>query len=123
MRPTTIKVPGTATTCYISRRFGIVAELEDSAPAVMDFKTGNRGKEKTHMCSRQLPAYVLALENPAEGALRLAPMSKVGLVYFRPEGYGQMPITRRVLEGPVMWVEIQRDDEPPMRGSHAFGSR
>lgn len=111
VRSTSIELPGTTSTCYISGRFDIVAELDDGSFAVMDFKTGNPGQEKTHMYSRQLHAYALALENPAEEALRLAPVSKLGLLYFTPDSCEQTTSTRQMLQGPMTWVEIQRDDK------------
>lgn len=111
VRSRTIDIPGTTSTCYISGRFDIVAKLDDGSFAVMDFKTGNPGDEKTLMYARQLHAYALALENPAEGALHLAPVSRLGLLYFTPDSCQQTMSTRQILEGEMNWVEVQRDDE------------
>jgi len=98
-------------TCHISGRFDIVAELDDGSYAVMDFKTGNPSDEKAEMYSRQLHAYAFALENPAEGALELSPVVRLGLLYFTPDQCRYMGNDRQVLEGQMIWLEIEKDDE------------
>lgn len=47
-----INVSGTTNTCYISGRFDIVAELDNSSFAVMNFKTGNPSDKKSEMYAR-----------------------------------------------------------------------
>lgn len=111
VRSTTIEFDGLESTCYIVGRFDIVAELDDGSYAVMDFKTGNPGEEKAEMYSRQLHAYALALENPAEGALKLSPVSRLGLLYFRPDRCQYLGNDRQVLEGQMTWIEIKKEDD------------
>jgi hypothetical protein len=105
-----LAISGTVSTCYISGRFDIVAELDNGSFAVMDFKTGNPSDEKSEMYSRQLHAYAFALENPADGVLKLNPVSKLGLLYFTPDVCQQLAADRQVLEGQLKWVEVERDD-------------
>jgi hypothetical protein len=105
-----IEIAGTPSGCYIAGRFDIVAELDDGSFAVMDFKTGSPGQEKSAMYARQLQAYALALENPAEGALKLSPVCRLGLLYFSPDMCEQSTSERQILEGRLQWVEIQRND-------------
>ena len=62
------------------------------------------------MYGRQLHAYALALENPAEGALKLSPVSKMGLLYFTPDKCQYTGNDRQVLEGQMTWLEIKKDD-------------
>lgn len=97
-------------TCYITGRFDIVAEFDDGTYAVMDFKTGNPSEGKAEMYSRQLHAYALALENPAEGALNLSPVSRLGLLYFTPDSCEFQGNGRQVMAGQMTWLEITRDD-------------
>jgi hypothetical protein len=118
VRSGNIQVPESTSTCYINGRFDIVAELDDGSFSVMDFKTGNPADEKTTMYARQLHAYAIALENPAEGALHLAPVTRLGLLYFTPDSCQHMTGTRQMLEGQMNWVEVDRDDESFMTFLH-----
>ena len=111
VRSKSIKLPGCNSTFYISGRFDIVAALDNGSYAVMDFKTGNPSEEKTNLYSRQLHAYTLALENPAEGAIELKPISKLGLLYFSPDNCELISLHRQVLKGNLDWIEISRDAE------------
>jgi hypothetical protein len=88
-----------------------VAKLDDGSFVVMDFKTGHPNEEKITMYARQLHAYALSLEKPAEGAMRLAPVSKMGLLFFVPDKWSQHSLQRQVLEGELRWVEVERDDD------------
>ena len=110
VRSKTITFSGCESTCYISGRFDIVAELDDRSCAVFDFKTGSPNDEKAEMYGRQLHAYALALEQPAEGALSLAPISKLGLIYFTPDRCAHPGPVRQVLEGNMQWIEVRRGD-------------
>jgi hypothetical protein len=97
-------------TCFIAGRFDVVAELDDGSFAVMDFKTGKPSEEKVEMYGRQLHAYALALENPAQGALKLAPVSRMGLLYYTPDSCEYTGNDRQVLSGQMSWHEVKRDD-------------
>ena len=110
IRSENIVISGCQSTCYINGRFDIVTELDDRTFAVLDFKTGSPSEGKSEMYGRQLHAYAIALENPAEGYIKLSPVSKLGLLYFTPEKYGQSGKYRQILEGPLQLVEIERDD-------------
>lgn len=110
VRSSRIDFDGLASTCHISGRFDIVAKLDDGSYAIMDFKTGNPSEEKTEVYSRQLHAYALALENPADGELALAPISRLGLMYFTPDQCQYVGEARQTLTGHIKWVEINRDE-------------
>ena len=83
--------------------------------AVLDFKTGSPSEEKSEMYARQLQAYAVALENPAEGELKLSPVSKLGLLYFIPDKCEQLDMTRQNLEGKLAWIPIERNDSDFMK--------
>ncbi len=110
VKSNTLQLPGTESTCYISGRFDIVAELDDGTYAILDFKTGSPSNEKSAMYSRQLHSYIVALENPAEDALKLTPISKLGLIYFTPDKCEKLDMSRQRLEGQIDCVDIKRDD-------------
>ena len=107
-RPLTF--PGVDGTCFVSGRFDIVAELDDRSYGVFDFKTGNPTEEKAGMYGRQLHAYAVALEQPAEGALALKPVTSLGLLYFTPDRCAQPAPPRQLLEGEMRWQAVRRDD-------------
>lgn len=111
VRSRTLELPGVRSTCHINGRFDVVAELGDSSYAIVDFKTGSPADENAQMYSRQLHAYAVALENPAEDALALSPISKLGLLYFAPDRCDHHAHSRQTVEGEVQWVEIPREDE------------
>ncbi len=88
-----------------------MAEFDDGSYGVLDFKTGTPSEEKTEMYSRQLHAYALALENPAEGAIKLDPVSRMGLLYFTPDVCEYEGHSRQVIGGQMTWFEVRRDDQ------------
>jgi len=111
VRSAPIQFPGKESTCYIAGRFDIVAELDDGSYAVLDFKTGSPSNDKTNMYARQLHSYAYCLENPADGALTLAPVTRLGLLYFIPEEIIRGEKGLQTLEGPMQWIAIERNDE------------
>lgn len=106
-----IELPSRKSRCYISGRFDIVIRFEDGTYGVIDFKTGSPKNEHNILYGRQLHAYLYALENPAEGALELTPVSRLGLLYFPPERIKQDSIERLLYEADIHWVEIERNDK------------
>jgi len=102
--------PGLESSCTISGRFDIVAELDDRSYGVFDFKTGSPNDQKGQMYGRQLHAYALALERPAPGELALKPVTSLGLLYFTPDRCAQPAPPRQLLEGEMRWQEVRRDD-------------
>jgi len=106
-----IQLPNRKSACYISGRFDIVTQFEDNTYGVIDFKTGSPKDEHNNMYARQLHAYSYALENPADGALKLSPVSKLGLLYFPPERTKQDNVGQLLYESDIQWFEIERNDE------------
>jgi len=113
-----IKFDDLASTCFIAGRFDVVAELDDGSFAVLDFKTGNPSEDKVGMYGRQLHAYAFALENPAKGALKLYPISRMGLLYYTPDTCEYTGNDRQVLAGQMTWHEVNRDDTSFRRFLH-----
>jgi len=110
VRSAPIAFHGLASTCHLAGRFDIVASLDDGSYAVLDFKTGSPSEDKAAMYGRQLHAYALALETPAPGELHLAPITRLGLLYFTPDQCQYIGGSRQSLAGPLTWVEVERDD-------------
>ncbi|MDP3920742.1 MAG: PD-(D/E)XK nuclease family protein [Candidatus Omnitrophota bacterium] len=106
-----IPFPGTKDECFIKGRFDVVVKFDDGSFGVIDFKTSRPTDSKAAMYGRQLQAYAYALENAAEGSHSLSPITKLGLLFFTPEGFEQLDLTNQAFKGKLSWVEIKRDDE------------
>lgn len=98
-------------TCSINGRFDIVVSFDDGTYGVIDFKTGNPNTESVYLYSRQLHAYAYALEHPAPHALALAPVTKLGLLYFYPSSISQERIERLSYDADIVWIEMRKDEE------------
>jgi len=96
--------------CYINGRFDIVISFDDGTYGVIDFKTGSPNEESAGLYSRQLHAYAYALEHPAPGALRLTPVTKLGLLYFYPSGISQTNTEKLAYDAEITLIEIQKDE-------------
>jgi RecB family exonuclease len=110
-----IESPNHKATCYISGRFDVVVSFEDGTYGVIDYKTSNPSKESAKMYNHQLHAYAYALEHPANNALALSPVAKLGLLYFYPSSINQQDIGRLNYEAEITWVEIEKDEEGFLR--------
>jgi len=106
-----IQLPNHKATCFIKGRFDIVVEFEDGTWGVIDFKTGKPNKEYLNLYKRQLHAYAYALENSAPGALKLSPVTKMGLLYFYPSKVSQESIEWLSYEAKIHWEEIPKDEQ------------
>jgi len=106
-----IQLPSHNATCFINGRFDIVVEFEDKTYGVIDFKTGKPNEEYLNLYKRQLHAYAYALENPAPGALKLSPVTKMGLLYFYPSEIDQESVESLSYQAKIHWEEIPKDDE------------
>ncbi len=106
-----IEIEGFDCTCYIKGRFDLITKFDDGTYGIIDCKTASPSDMKTMMYSRQLQAYTYALENPASGQLALSPITKLGLLYFKPTALEQLNLTEQAFKGDLIWHEVQRDDK------------
>jgi len=97
--------------CYIKGKFDAVLEFDDGSYGVIDFKTASPSDKKAEMYGRQLHAYAYALENPGVDALHLAPVKKLGLIFFEPDTFDQQSPERQFFSGRVIWTEVARNDD------------
>jgi len=111
VRSEAIQLPNHNATCYINGRFDIVLSFDDGTYGVIDFKTSKPSKDSARMYSRQLHAYAYALEHPAPGKLALAPVTKLGLLYFYPDNITQNSIDRLNYGAEIVWVEVEKDEK------------
>jgi len=112
---TPIEVPGHDGKCYIYGNFDTVVKFEAGGWGVIDFKTSETKPEKARLYSAQLHAYAYALENPAPGKPRLAPVTRLGLLCVEPFAMDRSPDNLYLYQTRPAWIEIKRDDESFMK--------
>lgn len=106
-----IGLKGSNVRYFISGRFDITIEFDDGTYGLIDFKTGNPNDEYHALYSRQLHGYAYALEYPAPGALKLSPISKMGLLYFYPSKISQSTIEWISFDAKIHWIEIPKSEQ------------
>ena len=106
-----ISFPGVSASGYIKGAFDSVLAFDDGSYAVVDFKTTTPARQHVGFYGRQLSAYAFALEHPGGNGLRLAPISRLGLLYFDPVDIEHGADHRRIVYGgEVTWQEIPKDE-------------
>ena len=108
VQSTPVPIPGRESMCFVRGKFDTIAKLEDNTYAIVDFKTCSRQDKHLALYSRQLHAYYLALENPAEGRFSLSPITKLGLLVWEPTMFSDTN-DAMALEGSFEWVELPLD--------------
>ncbi|MGB8951583.1 MAG: PD-(D/E)XK nuclease family protein [Candidatus Aminicenantales bacterium] len=98
-------------TCYIKGRFDVVLEFDDGTYGVIDYKTSNPDSEYSKFYGRQLHSYAYALENPTPGSLLLAPISKMGLLYFHPTSVSQKDLRSLSFDSDIHLIEVEKKNE------------
>ena len=129
-----IALPGTSYRVQFGGETDTIFKFSRAGYGVCDFKTSTPGDEAAALYGRQLHAYAIALEQPAGEALRLAPVSKLGLICFPPDDMVELASekpsrSRRTAAKPArgrragntpqryayrtsaVWVEVERNDE------------
>lgn len=106
-----IRLPNRHATCFIKGRFDIAIRFDDNTYGIIDFKTGNPKEESINLYSRQLNAYAYALEHPAPEAMRLAPITKLGLLYFYPSKVSQTDTKWLSYDAEVHFFEVRKDEK------------
>ena len=125
-----IALPGTSYRVQFGGDTDTILRFSRAGYGVCDFKTSAPSEEAAALYGRQLHAYAIALERPAGDALPLAPVSKMGLVCFPPEGMIELPVDqpprgrtkaagrakaaeqrRYAYRTSAVWVEVERNDE------------
>jgi hypothetical protein len=97
---------GCRDSCYISGKFDHLMQLDDGTYGVIDLKTSSQKAENLEKYSRQLHAYAYALENPLAEAIRISPISVLGLLVFEPDNFTHHPETGASLVGSLNWYPI-----------------
>ena len=106
-----LTIPGSPVVSEIRGSLDALIECDDGSVAVVDFKTAEPNADHVATYSRQLHAYVLALEQPGTGPA--ASVSALGLLCFHPSSFTSTDTA--ALLGEVKWLEIERDDPTFLR--------
>lgn len=107
-----IAFDGIEATCYLKGAFDSVLAFEDGTFAVIDFKTSTPSSAHIGFYGRQLSAYAYALEHPADKALSIFPISKLGLLYLDPVDIAYGTDQHRITYGgEVTWREIPKNED------------
>ena len=116
-----IALPGTRYRVQFGGETDTILKFTRAGYGVCDFKTSTPGDQAGALYGRQLHAYAIALEHPAGDGLPLAPVSRLGLICFPPEGMIELPASgsatasargrRYAYRTSAVWVEVERDDE------------
>ena len=109
VRSAPLPVEGHATQVVVGGRIDTALAFDDGSFGVIDFKTSEPRDEHVPFYSRQLGAYALAVENPAPGALRLSPISQLGLLVVEPVAMVGFE-DDVAIQGVTQFLEIERDD-------------
>jgi hypothetical protein len=103
-------VPGHRASVVLAGRIDTALTFDDGSFAIIDFKTAEPRGEHVPFYGRQLHCYALAAENPAEGALRLCPISTLGLLCIEP--ISMVGLDDGVAyKGNAHFLEIPREDD------------
>ena len=105
-----ISFPDIPSQCTIRGRFDAIITFEDGSYGIIDYKTSDASEEKATFYSRQLSAYAYALENPAAGALSLAPITRLGLFIITPERFEKIAGGETGFVTRTTWMDIPHDD-------------
>ena len=138
-----IAVPGTDYRVQFGGDTDTILRFSRAGYGVCDFKTSAPNEEAAALYGRQLHAYAIALERPANEMSRLTPVSRLGLICFPPQGMIELPsatgatstgratsrsrgsATSRsrgrtgaprqyAYRTEAVWVEVERDDDAYM---------
>jgi len=101
---------GTEAQVVIRGRFDAIAAFADGSYGVIDYKTSEASPGKADFYGRQLSAYAYALENPAPGALGLAPVSRLGLFVITPQRFERTEMGEMAFITAATWLDVPRDD-------------
>lgn len=110
VRSRPLSVPGHDTKVMLQGKIDTALSFDDGSYGIIDFKTSSPKAGHVEFYGRQLHSYVLAAENPAEGALDLSPVTQLGLLCVEP--VAMIGVEDAVAyKGAAHFLEIPRDDD------------
>jgi hypothetical protein len=110
VRSAPIPVLNTASTVVLAGSIDTALAFDDGSFGIIDFKTSEPKSQHVSFYGRQLHAYALAVEHPAEGAIRLHPVSQLGLLCVEPTAMIGLDVGV-AYKGETQFLEVPRDDQ------------
>jgi hypothetical protein len=110
VRSTPMAIAGHDLGLVIAGRMDTAIAFSDGTFGIVDFKTSDPKPEHLARYSRQLHAYAVAAENPAPGALRLEPVTHLGLFVVEPVSMVGLDDAVAYTAQPH-YVALERDDD------------
>ena len=109
VRSAPIRVSDLETQVVVAGRIDTAIAFDDGTFGIIDFKTSEPKPEYVPFYGRQLEAYALAAERPALGALKLSPVTQLGLLCIEP--VAMIGTRNRVAyAAKPHFLEIERDE-------------
>ena len=102
-------LPDHELSCFVRGKLDAMVVFDDGSFGVVDFKTSAPKKEQIPFYSRQLHAYVYALEHPAPNRLSCNPVSKLGLYIETPHATLAATTSEISFDFRSTWLEIPLD--------------
>ena len=93
----------------IRGRIDAALEFNDGSYGVIDYKASNKNGLSMHGYTRQLQGYAYALMNNDVRDVHLSPISRLGVLQYRPNKFCIMGNGKASLEGQIEWIEIDND--------------
>ena len=105
-----LEVPGHRSRVAIAGKLDTALAFDDGTYGIIDFKTSEPRPEHVAFYWRQLQAYALAAERPAEGALSFSPVTQLGLLCVEPVAMVDLEEVVAYKAVPH-FLEVERDDD------------
>lgn len=101
---------------FISGRFDLLTYLDDGSHGIIDLKITDPKSDNLYKFSSQLHAYKFALENPAEGEIKLVErITTMGLLVISPESV-EFNNGEIIFRTNPQWISFEED----MNSFHSF---
>ncbi len=93
----------------IRGRIDAALDFHDGTYGVIDYKASNKNGLSMHGYTRQLQGYAYALMNNDSRDVHLSPISRLGVLQYRPDKFSILGNGKAALEGQIEWIEIEND--------------
>jgi PD-(D/E)XK nuclease superfamily protein len=106
-----ITFPGMANGCYLTGFFDIAIENDGGGYTLPDLKTAEPSQGLADFFSPQLHAYANMVEHPADNFPIMAPVTDLGILFWRPDRCELSTTSSMSLVGEASWYGVERDDK------------
>jgi hypothetical protein len=93
----------------IRGRIDAALEFDNGTYGVIDYKASNKDGLSMHGYTRQLQGYAYALMNNNPRDVHLSPISRLGVLQYRPNKFNILGNGKASLDGQLEWIEINND--------------